>query len=462
MADTLELWGVHDPNISAQLALAHKLDLFKREAGFDVECKFIESGTTMAHDVLCAEQKPFAFTQTPITTLLLHEQGFRTKLIAPLADIAGTQQVIIRSNSGISFPTDLQGKRVGMAKGAAIYLAIQHMAKDCRVDLDRVHFVDLLPQEQIQAFKSGDLDAIACWEPWTTHAQRMGGLFFFSGNQSKIPGMEGEINWLVNQSSLIVPEEHLHTQPERIVAILNVLRKTTDLINNHRKNVADVLANFFRINKLDLLFAMQKNSYSLMVTNLFRLGILEFRDFLYDNGKISAKLPEDQLYDISFLQQVDRSLVFLEDTDSQEIAVVQDDGVFYREDFVLRSNGKPLEFLIADDSRYVRTSLAQAVKRIGGTIVGEATTGSEVLERFAHIGADVITMDLSMPGVSGMEAMKIILQIDPDINIIVISGIDLPEVREEVFQLGAKMFITKPFELKKVSQVLEHIQRRNA
>ena len=462
MADTIELWGVHDPNISAQLALAYKLDLFKRETGFDVECKFIESGTTMAHDVLCAGQKPFAFTQTPITALLLHEQGFKTKMVAPLADIAGTQQVIVRNDSGISFPTDLQGKRIGMARGAAIYLAIQHMAKDCQVDLDSVSFIDLLPNEQIEAFKSGEVDAIASWEPWTTHAQRMGGLFFFSGNQSKIPGMEGEINWLVNQSCLIVPEEHLHTQPDRIVAVLNVLRKATDLIKNHRKNVADVLADFFGINKLDLLFAMQKNSYSLMVTNLFRLGILEFRDFLYDNGKISSKLPEEDLYDISFLQQVDRSLVFLEDWSFEDISIVQDDGIFYREDFILRSNDKPLEFLIADDSRYVRTSLAQAVKCIGGTIVGEATTGSEVLEKFAHIRADVITMDLSMPGVSGMEAIKIILQIDPDVNIIVISGIDLQEVREEVFQLGAKMFITKPFELNKVSQVLEHIQRREA
>ena len=107
-----------DPNISAQLALAVKLDLFKRIAGLDVLCKFMESGTTMPNDVLNAEKKPFAFTQTPITSILLHHQGYSTKLVAPLADIAGTQQVIIHESSGISNPKDLEEKEVGMAQGS--------------------------------------------------------------------------------------------------------------------------------------------------------------------------------------------------------------------------------------------------------------------------------------------------------------------------------------------------------
>jgi ABC-type nitrate/sulfonate/bicarbonate transport system substrate-binding protein/CheY-like chemotaxis protein len=454
MSETIELWGVSDPNISAQLALAYKLDLFKREAGLDVSCKFIESGTTMPDDVLNAEKKPFAFTQTPITTLLLHERGLSTKLVAPLADIAGTQQVIINNSSGIAHPKDLHGKQIGMARGAAIYLALKHMAQDYNLDLNKINFIDLLPHAQLEAFKSREIDVIASWEPWTTKAQRLGGEFYFSGTRSEIPGMEGNINWLINQSCLIVPDKHLETHPELVVAVLNVLRKATDLINNHRKNVADVLASFFGVNQLDLLFAMQKNTYSLTVTNLFRLGILEFRNFLYDSGKISSKFPEHLLYDITFLRQVDRSLVFLEDTFSQDITIVEEDGIYYRQNFALRPDGKPLKFLLADDSRYVRAALAKAVKNIGGEIVGEATTGSEVIERFAHLQSDVITMDLSMPGVSGVEAIKIISQIDPNVAIIVISGINLQEVREEVFNLGAKMFITKPFDLEKVTSVL--------
>lgn len=258
MSAELEIWGVSDPNISAQLALAFELDLFKGEAGLNVSCKFIESGTMMADDVLNAEKKPFAFTQTPITALLLHEKGFSTKLVAPLADISATQQVIVHKSSGICQPKDLEGKQIGMARGAAIYLPLKHMAKDCNVDLNKVRFIDLLPHDQLEAFKTGKIDVIASWEPWTLEAQRMGGYFYFSGTRSEIPGIEGDINWLINQSCLIVPETHLEKQSELIVAILNVLQKATDLINRDREKATDVLASFFGISQKDLFSAMQK------------------------------------------------------------------------------------------------------------------------------------------------------------------------------------------------------------
>jgi ABC-type nitrate/sulfonate/bicarbonate transport system substrate-binding protein len=455
MAQTVEIWGVKDPNVSAQLALAQTLNLFKREADLDVTCTWLESGTIMADQVAEAGREPFALTQTPITTLRLREYGIFTKIVAPLADIAATQQVIVREASGISTPADLHGKNVGVAQGAAVLLALKNMAKDCDVNINTLRFVDLLPQEQLEAFKAGQLDVIAAWEPWTTKARAMGGAFYFSGTQSDIPGIEGEINWLINQSCLIVPETRLHQQPEQVIAVLNVLRKATTLLNDHREKMVHVLADFFALSPAELFAIMQKNRYSLAVTNLFRLGILGFRDFLYDGGQISEKYAEHDLYDLHYLRQVDRSLVLLEETLAEQVHIVEKDGIYYRDDFTLHSdNGQPPAFLLADDSRYIRALLAKAVEYIGGQVVGEATTGSEIIEQFAHTRSDVITMDLSMPGVSGLEAIKIILQIDPDVSIVVVSGTDLDEVREEVFNLGVKMFITKPFDATRVATVL--------
>jgi sulfonate transport system substrate-binding protein len=460
MSEQIEIWGVNDPNISAQLALASTMGLFKKEAGLDVSCKFIESGTTMADDVLKAGKKPFAFTQTPITALLLHEKGFSTKLVAPLADVAGTQQVVIRESSGISHPKDLEWKRLGMARRAAVYIAVENMAHDFDVNLGAINFVHLLPQDQLAAFKKGKIDAIACWEPWTTKAQSLGGKFYFSGTRSAIPGMEGDINWLINQSCLIVPDEHFQNQPERVIAILNVLWKATNLINRYREKVLGTLANFFGISRVELVIAMQKNTYSLSVTNLFRLGILKFRDFLYDTGQISSKFTEEMLYNTTFLQQVDRSLVFLEDTVSQDFTIIEENGIYYRKDFEIRCDGSPLKFLLADDSLYVRALLTRIVKSIGGEIVGEATNGGEIIEKFALLEIDVITVDLSMPGVSGIEAIKILSQIGPEMNIIVISSMNLQEVREELFHLGVKMFVTKPFDPIQVASIFEkHIIR---
>ena len=116
--------------------------------------------------------------------------------------------------------------------------------------------------------------------------------------------------------------------------------------------------------------------------------------------------------------------------------------------------GVELQFLLADDSRYVRAALTQVVEIIGGKVIGEATTGSEAIDMFVRLRPNFVTMDLSMPGVSGIDAIKSILQIDPNVIIIVISSADLQEVREEVFNLGTKIFIVKPFDPELVAEII--------
>lgn len=453
MSEKIEIWGVKDPNISAQLALATKLDLFKSE-GLNVSCKFLESGTTMPGDLLKAEPKPFAFTQTPITCIFLHEKGLKTKLLAPLADIAGTQQIIIHESSGISHPRDLEGKQIGMAQGAAVFIAIKNMAKDCNVNLDAVEFVNLLPHDQLAAFGDGKLSAIACWEPWTAKAQTMGGTFYFSGSRSEIPNMEGDVNWLVNQSCLIVPDENLERQPEIAIKLLKVLKKATEFINRRRKDVSKVLASFFGISRVELVMAMQKNHYSMMMDGLFRIGVLAFRDFLHENGRVSQRFTEDLLYNTQYLAQVDPKAIRLRTTASRGLKIIEKNGVYYTQELRLQSNGTDLKFLLADDSRFVRVALSQAVKIIGGEVIGEATTGREAIDKFLELRPNFVTMDLSMPGVSGVEAITSILHKDPTVNIIVISGTNLDEVREEVFNLGVKMFIKKPFDPMQVATII--------
>jgi len=454
MTQSLEIWGVRDPNISAQLALAVQLDLFKKEANLDVACRFIESGTRMAEEVLAAPYQPFAIMQTPITAILLHEQGFRNKILAPLADIAGTQQVIIHNASGIIHPRDLERKRLGMPKGAAIYLAIDKMARDYGVDLQKVEFVDLLPHDLLPAFLQHEIDALACWEPWTSKAQKEGGKFYFSGVRSAIPGMESHVNWLVNQSCLIAPDTHVQEHSDALIAILRVLKKATYVLNHHCKEASKHLFEFFGGERIEVMMAMSENEYAMTMDNLFRIGVLGFRDFLYDTGRISTKISESSLYDISLLRQVDPELVTLEEMNGQHLAIVEKSGIYYQQGVALSGNGGPLRFLLADDSKYVRRLLAQTVKIIGGEIVGEATTGSDAIESFARLRPNVVTMDISMPGVSGVDAIKHILQLDPEANIVVISGADVEEVRKEVFELGAKIFITKPFDPMLVAEII--------
>lgn len=454
MAHALELWGVSDPNISAQLALAAQLDLFRQEAGLEVNCRFIESGTTMPSDVLQAEQPPFAFTQTPISALMLRDQDFPTTIVAPLADIAGTQQVIIHEDSGISAPETLEGRRVGMAKGAAVYMALKNMANDCQVNMEAVEFVHLMPHDQLTAFEDRAVDAIACWEPWTTKALTLGGQFYFSGTQSKIPGFEGHINWLINQSCLIVPQAHAQSRPDDVIAVLQVLKKATDLLNADRKAMSRELADFFGVSRVELMMAMQKNTYSMTMDTLFRIGVLSFRDFLLETGRISRSYAEDDLYDTRFLDQAAPELVTLAGTAAQNYTIREQDGIYYRDDVAFASNGAPLRFVLADDSKFMRVTLKRVIRQIGGEVIGEATNGNEAIDLFGQLRPNVMTMDLSMPGVSGVDAIRSILDTDPAASIIVISGANLAELRQQVFDLGVKMFITKPFEPQTVGEVL--------
>ena len=457
MSEKLEIWGVKDPNISAQLALAVQLDLFQREAGLEVACRFAESGTTMARDVLEAEHKPFAFTQTPITAILLHEQGVNTTILAPLADIAGTQQVIIHEASGIVAPTDLEHKMVGMAKGAAVFIAIANMAKDCNVEIDNIYFINLLPHDQLRGFEDERLDALACWEPWTTKAQTMGGKFYFSGSRSAIPDLEGDVSWLINQSCLIAPDEHLEQAPDTLQTILRVLRDATALINHEPQTAVAALSQFFEIGEADLTKIMHQNTYSMTMDNLFRIGVLSFRDFLYETGRISQQFPEEQLYTPDLLQCVDPGLVVVGDRLAQGVNIIHKNGVYYREDSSFDGATSNLRFLLVDDSVVVRNVLNQVLDILGGEVVGEATTGNDALKLFEQLRPNFITMDLSMPGLSGVDAIKGIRQLDPAVNIIVISGLDLQEMREEVFDLGAKMYIPKPFEPQQAAAVIREI-----
>lgn len=408
----------------------------------------------MPHDVLKAEDKPFAFAQTPITALRLHDKGFSTKVVAPLADIAGTQQVIIWPPSNITHPKDLEGKCIGIALDAAIYIAINNMAHDYDIDLDKIEFVDLLPHNQLAALKNETLDAIACWEPWTTRARNMGGKMFFSGARSEIPGMEGDVNWLVDQACLMVSDENLAKHSQEVIAILKVLQKATNMINAHRQDVTKELAGFFELSQRELIAAMRKNAYSMKFDNLFRIGVLGFRDFLYKQGQVSKSFSEQELYDITLLQQVDPSLILLEETVSQDVSIVEKAKVYYRQDVTLAGQSRDIRFLVADDSKVVREALAQTIEILGGEVLGEAATGQEAIDLFTQLRPNFVTMDLSMPGTSGIDAIKHILQIDPEVNIIVISATDLKELREEVFDLGVKIFIVKPFDLLQVAEII--------
>ena len=136
--------------------------------------------------------------------------------------------------------------------------------------------------------------------------------------------------------------------------------------------------------------------------------------------------------------------------------------MYFRKDLRFQGDLSSLRFLLADDSRVVRSFLNQTLELLGATALGEATNGSEAIEMFTSLRPNFMTMDLAMPGLSGVDAIRQILEIDPSTNIIVISGLDMEEVREEVFKLGVRMFIKKPFNPQKAADVIRTLVKKSA
>lgn len=116
-----------------------------------------------------------------------------------------------------------------------------------------------------------------------------------------------------------------------------------------------------------------------------------------------------------------------------------------------------MRVLVADDSLFVRSCLRKIIEQAGYEVVGEAENGRVAADLYDKIRPDVVTMDITMPEVSGLEAIKIIKSLDPGAKIIVISAMGLEPSVKEAFSSGARGFITKPFLPDKVIEELNAV-----
>ena len=102
--------------------------------------------------------------------------------------------------------------------------------------------------------------------------------------------------------------------------------------------------------------------------------------------------------------------------------------------------------LIVDDSIVSRKMLINLVEHAGYSVAAEAINGREAVELYKKLRPDVVTMDITMPEMNGIDSMKLIREFDPDAKVILITAAGQMEKRQEAFDNGASGFITKPYE----------------
>jgi len=101
--------------------------------------------------------------------------------------------------------------------------------------------------------------------------------------------------------------------------------------------------------------------------------------------------------------------------------------------------------LIVDDATFMRMLIKDTLVKNGFEIVGEASDGSQAIERYKELRPDLVTMDITMPEMDGIQALKEIRKLDPAAKVIMCSAMGQQAMVIDAITAGAKDFIVKPF-----------------
>lgn len=111
--------------------------------------------------------------------------------------------------------------------------------------------------------------------------------------------------------------------------------------------------------------------------------------------------------------------------------------------------------LIVDDAAFMRMMLKDILTKSGYEIAGEAENGQRAVELYQELQPDVVTMDITMPEMDGITAVKEIKKIDPGARIIMCSAMGQQLMVMEAIEAGARDFVVKPFQQHRVLQALK-------
>ena len=117
-----------------------------------------------------------------------------------------------------------------------------------------------------------------------------------------------------------------------------------------------------------------------------------------------------------------------------------------------------VKFVVVDDAVFMRTLLKRMIEEGDGyTVVGEAGNGYEAIEMAKKYSPDIMTLDITMPDLDGIQAVKEIVKVSPKTKIIMVSAMGQQSMVIEAIKNGAKDFVVKPFEKSRVMQAVKNV-----
>jgi len=121
---------------------------------------------------------------------------------------------------------------------------------------------------------------------------------------------------------------------------------------------------------------------------------------------------------------------------------------------------EPLNIMIVDDSSITVKKLSKALEELGHTVVQVARSGREAVEQYDRVNPDLVTMDITMPGMNGIEATRQICSQYKDALIIMVTSHGQEQMVMDAIAAGSRGYIIKPFESKKLEESIKKVIER--
>lgn len=116
-----------------------------------------------------------------------------------------------------------------------------------------------------------------------------------------------------------------------------------------------------------------------------------------------------------------------------------------------------INVLIVDDLAFIKIVLRDILEKSGFRVIGEASNGEEAIRLYVEKRPDVVLMDITMPGMDGLTALRRIREADPAARVIICSALGQQKLIVQAIQLGAKDFIVKPFQPMRIVTALKKV-----
>lgn len=113
--------------------------------------------------------------------------------------------------------------------------------------------------------------------------------------------------------------------------------------------------------------------------------------------------------------------------------------------------------LIVDDAAFMRMMIKDILSKNGFNVIGEAADGAQAVEKYKELTPDLVTMDITMPEMDGIEAVREIMKTGSDVKVIMCSAMGQQSMVLDAIQAGAKDFIIKPFNADRIKEAVDKV-----